>query len=123
MIQNSLDSFYTERAEILLSEMTNPIWSVNKTKGLIKDILDRFAEKRDGMIIMRDAIIVDGDVYNTFHVPIEKAESDPDYVKHVYCDGARFHVISYSSDGMHCSEPNCIINKRTDETKHEKDSR
>lgn len=37
--------------------------------------------------------------------------SDPNYVKHVRCDGARWHVIWWSTQGTHCSEPNCIINK------------
>lgn len=42
--------------------------------------------------------------------------------QHICCDGARFHVLSWSGvigrDGKmhgfkHCSEPNCEINKRT----------
>ncbi len=49
-------------------------------------------------------------------VPNEPA-SDPKYIKHVNCEGAHYHVISYSftnGEGMqHCSEPNCIINKPT----------
>ncbi len=32
------------------------------------------------------------------------------YVKHVRCDGARFHVLHWSSQGRHCSEPKCIVN-------------
>jgi hypothetical protein len=44
-------------------------------------------------------------------VPREGAESDPAYIKHVQCEGARFHVISYDTQGRHCSEPMCIINK------------
>lgn len=32
--------------------------------------------------------------------------------KHILCEGARFHVLSYSSNGAHCSEPNCEINKK-----------
>lgn len=31
--------------------------------------------------------------------------------KHIVCEGARYHVISYSSKGKICSEPNCEINK------------
>ena len=31
--------------------------------------------------------------------------------KHIVCEGARFHVLSYSTQGVHCSEPNCEINK------------
>jgi len=44
-------------------------------------------------------------------VPVEKSEFDKNYIKHVFCDGARFHVVSYSDSGMCCSEKNCIINK------------
>ena len=32
-------------------------------------------------------------------------------IQHVYCDGARFHVISYSTLGRHCSEPDCEVNR------------
>ena len=32
-------------------------------------------------------------------------------VQHVYCDGARFHVLSWSTQGRHCSEPNCEVNR------------
>lgn len=34
-------------------------------------------------------------------------------IKHVHKDGARYHVLWYDSDGAHCTEPNCEINKRT----------
>jgi len=30
--------------------------------------------------------------------------------KHVNCDGARFHVLSWSADGQRCSCANCEIN-------------
>lgn len=51
----------------------------------------------------------------TFNPPHEPA-SDPNYVKHVQCEGARFHVLSYSGGSglptvIRCSEPRCIINK------------
>lgn len=32
-------------------------------------------------------------------------------IQHVYCEGARFHVISWSGPGRHCSEPDCEVNK------------
>lgn len=35
------------------------------------------------------------------------------YIKHVFCDGARFHVVSWSTLGAYCSHPRCIINKPT----------
>lgn len=43
--------------------------------------------------------------------PMVKA-SDKDYIKHVRCEGARFHVLSYSTLGIHCSESDCIVNKK-----------
>ncbi len=49
--------------------------------------------------------------------PNEPADSDPNFIKHVHADGARFHVLSYSNLGMRCSEPRCIINKRKAENK------
>jgi len=37
--------------------------------------------------------------------------SNPDgTIQHVYCDGARFHVLSWSTRGRHCSEPECEVN-------------
>ena len=45
-----------------------------------------------------------------FHVPHEAA-SDPQYIKHVRCEGARFHVLFWSTKGTHCSEERCIVNK------------
>ena len=51
---------------------------------------------------------------NTLLVPRESA-SDPNYIKHVDCDGAYFHVQSYSIHNdvvkTTCSEKDCIINK------------
>ena len=59
---------------------------------------------------MSDTIFMQDYRYDWTVIPVEPA-SDPDYVKHVVCEGARFHVISYSNLGRKCSEPNCIINK------------
>jgi hypothetical protein len=39
------------------------------------------------------------------------AESDKNFVKHIHCEGAKFHVISYDTHGPRCSNPRCIINK------------
>jgi len=38
--------------------------------------------------------------------------NDSDYVEHVICEGSYGHVLSYSTEGIHCSEPRCITNKR-----------
>jgi hypothetical protein len=68
---------------------------------------------------MTDTIFIDP-TNRPPYPPEEPAESDPDYIKHVHCDGARFHVLSWSgrlnSKGRffaeeHCSEPRCIKNK------------
>lgn len=32
-------------------------------------------------------------------------------VPHVYQEGSRQHVLHWDTDGAHCSEPNCEINK------------
>ena len=36
------------------------------------------------------------------------------YITHARCEGARWHVLSYSTLGIHCSERRCIINKSKD---------
>jgi hypothetical protein len=33
------------------------------------------------------------------------------WVKHMVKEGSRSHVIHYDTNGMHCSEPDCEINK------------
>ena len=42
-------------------------------------------------------------------IPVKEGEK---WIKHVNCDGARFHILSWGTDGKYCSEPDCIINKR-----------
>jgi hypothetical protein len=56
---------------------------------------------------------VDKDIF-PFWPPREPAESDPKYIKHVVCEGARFHVVHWDNKGAHCSERRCILNKRED---------
>ena len=43
--------------------------------------------------------------------------SVPGYIKHVHCEGAYFHVVSYSYEGKQCSHKNCIINHRKNKEK------
>jgi hypothetical protein len=53
--------------------------------------------------------------------PRVPAITDPDYIKHVDCDGARFHVFTFAgrvdpvtgemTSTKSCSEPKCIVNK------------
>ena len=42
----------------------------------------------------------------------ETPKAEPGWINHIICEGARWHVLTYSADGMKCSEPRCIINKR-----------
>ncbi len=56
---------------------------------------------------MSDTIYLDDP--HTFWVPREEIEEG--WIKHVNCNGARFHVLSYSTLGIRCSEERCIINK------------
>ncbi len=46
-----------------------------------------------------------------FGYPDEKINDKEKWVKHIYCESARFHVLSWSGKGAHCSTPNCIINR------------
>ena len=41
--------------------------------------------------------------------------------KHIVCEGARFHVLSWNTKGEHCSEPNCEINHRRKHLEEEKE--
>jgi hypothetical protein len=36
-------------------------------------------------------------------------------LKHTRKEGSRKHVVTYSTQGRHCSEPNCEINKKATE--------
>lgn len=42
----------------------------------------------------------------------EKKSSVCGFVKHVHCEGARFHVLSWDGDGRRCSVKNCVVNVR-----------
>ena len=47
----------------------------------------------------------------TFHPEYEKCpDCGQKMEKHIVCEGARFHVLSWGSDGKHCSAPNCEYN-------------
>jgi hypothetical protein len=66
-----------------------------------------------------------GILYDTVRVPnlhFYERELNPDGTeKHITCDGARFHVTSYYTQGTRggkiiavrrCSEPNCELNRK-----------
>lgn len=57
---------------------------------------------------------------NTFP-PVENA-SVLGFVKHVYCEGARFHVLSWDSYGHKCSVQNCIMNQKRPDCKVEQNT-
>ena len=40
-----------------------------------------------------------------------KKRKKREWVEHVIKEGLREHVISYDSNGSHCSEPSCEINE------------
>jgi hypothetical protein len=58
-------------------------------------------------LIGRRSITIDDP--HTLFVP--RIKVDGEWLVHVRCEGATFHVISYSNLGQHCSEPMCIVNK------------
>ena len=40
-----------------------------------------------------------------------RIENPDGSIQHVICEGARFHVISWSTEGQRCSEPDCEVNR------------
>jgi len=50
--------------------------------------------------------------------PVEPVEDAPGFIKHVLCQGAKWHKVTNGIWGEHCSEPNCIINQGA--PKHQK---
>lgn len=51
-------------------------------------------------------------VYNSEReMPIFEIKKDDGSYEHLVCNGSRRHVLRWDSQGQHCSEPNCEINK------------
>ncbi len=53
---------------------------------------------------------------NPYFIPQEIIKEGEPWIKHVNCNGARFHVLSYRGKyngecEIRCSEKNCIYNK------------
>jgi hypothetical protein len=44
--------------------------------------------------------------------PLPRIINPDGTVKHIIKDGSRYHVLSWSEIGTHCSEPECEINKQ-----------
>lgn len=53
--------------------------------------------------------------YQTFQVPdlysYDREYNEDGTEKHIMCEGARYHVLSYSTQGVRCSEPKCEMNR------------
>lgn len=47
---------------------------------------------------------------NEKDMPFGEIKKDDGSFHHLSCNGSRRHVISWDSNGSHCSEPNCEIN-------------
>ncbi len=58
---------------------------------------------------MSDTIFLDKQPGDFEFVPREEVENG--WIKHVHCDGARFHTLSWTTLGTKCSETKCILNK------------
>lgn len=45
-------------------------------------------------------------------MPIGEIEREDDTVEHLSCNGSRRHVLWWDTNGEHCTEPRCEINKK-----------
>ena len=56
-----------------------------------------------------------GIIYDTYRIPnpnrYEREYNADGTEKHIVCEGARYHVLRYGSDGIRCSEPKCELNR------------
>ena len=59
-----------------------------------------------------DEIVLNPNDLKDFQAIPRESASDPKYIKHVHCEGARFHVLWYDTNGTHCTEKDCIINRK-----------
>lgn len=44
----------------------------------------------------------------------EKLQTECGHDRHIYCEGSREHVLTFSSNGVSCSHRNCIVNQTRD---------
>lgn len=56
-------------------------------------------------IIYKTRVVEEPDLY--FYTPEYNEDGSE---KHIYCNDARYHVLSWSTQGTHCSEKRCEIN-------------
>lgn len=45
----------------------------------------------------------------------ENLYTEDGYEKHIYCNGSREHVLSWSTNGTRCSNKNCVVNRDSKE--------
>ncbi|MCF7795954.1 hypothetical protein K9M42_02575 [Patescibacteria group bacterium] len=50
------------------------------------------------------------DCIDIFDVERQKKDKDG-YIEHLHCEGSRRHVIFWDTNGEHCSEKNCEVNR------------
>ena len=43
---------------------------------------------------------------------IQQKINDDETLKHICKEGARYHVLYWNTQGRHCSEPKCEINRK-----------
>jgi hypothetical protein len=48
---------------------------------------------------------------NAQHDICEEMMADSKWIPHIIKEGSREHVVCWDSNGRHCSEPNCEVNK------------
>ena len=63
----------------------------------------------------REKLAREGNPFAGFPVAPER---NPDgTLKHIVKEGARYHVTHWDTDGAHCSEPNCEMNRKKQNVK------
>jgi hypothetical protein len=108
----------------------------NFCRGLIKEsieaqvkntnLLSRLREAREKINRISDTIgITWYGAYKAEKIldelfPELNQKEEEKWIPHVVKEGSRKHVLSYDSNGAHCSEPDCIYNKPKEEVKDER---
>lgn len=95
-------------------------YTLQNTEGELLNIKGRHISKGIGGVIMQDErTIIDnrkldlewwGD--GKIEGEIEKGDG---IVHHVVCHGSRRHVLYWDSNGEHCKEPRCEINRKKED--------
>ncbi|PKR82463.1 hypothetical protein [Heyndrickxia camelliae] len=51
----------------------------------------------------------------------EELYTEDGFEKHIICEGAREHVLSFSTNGIKCSEKNCVVNRDRRMPRHDEE--